>query len=77
MAAISDGATTDQHGNRSLTYDPLDRLTQAVSPMYGTATYGYDALDNLTHTKVTGGNQVRDQYYCYDANWRLTNLKPA
>ncbi|WP_462081351.1 RHS repeat-associated core domain-containing protein [Luteimonas sp. RIT-PG2_3] len=74
VAAISDGRTGGR-GNRSMTYDSLDRLTQVVSPMFGTATYGYDTLDNLTRVKLTGGNQVRDHYYCYDGSWRLTNVK--
>src|SRR5690606_1916943 len=55
--------------------DALDRLTKTVAPgMFGTATYTYDALDNLTRAKLTGG-QVRDHYYCYDAKWQLTNVK--
>jgi YD repeat-containing protein len=43
--------------------------------VFGTATYAYDVLDNLTRVKLTGGNQVRDHHYCYDAKWRLTNIK--
>ncbi len=74
VAAISDGRTGNR-GDRDMTYDALDRLTQAVSPMFGTATYAYDPLDNLTHVKLTAGNQIRDHYYCYDATWRLTNVK--
>ncbi|MDY4282975.1 RHS repeat protein [Xanthomonas sp. LF06-19] len=72
VAAISDGATgRNQRGNRTMTYDGLDRLTKAESPMFGTATYSYDVLDNLTHVVAPG----RDHYYCYDANWQLTNVK--
>ncbi|KAF1721721.1 RHS repeat domain-containing protein [Pseudoxanthomonas wuyuanensis] len=72
VAAISDGATgRNQRGNRTLTYDGLDRLTQAVSPMFGTASYGYDVLDNLTRVVAPG----RDHHYCYDGNWQLTNIK--
>jgi YD repeat-containing protein len=68
VAAITDGATNrNQRGNRTLVYDGLDRLTSATSPMFGTATYAYDVLDNLTRTKVVGGNAVRDHYYCYNA----------
>ncbi|WP_202841027.1 RHS repeat domain-containing protein [Luteimonas saliphila] len=80
VKAISDGRTGN-HGNRTMTYDGLDRLTKVVSgngssnPMFGTATYTYDVLDNLTGTNVTGGNQPRNHYYCYDATWRLTNVK--
>lgn len=72
VVAISDGATSrNQRGNRTMTYDGLDRLTQTVSPMFGTATYAYDVLDNLTRVTAPG----RDHHYCYDSNWQLTNVK--
>ncbi|CBA16818.1 RHS repeat domain-containing protein [Xanthomonas albilineans] len=72
VASISDGATgRNQRGNRNMAYDGLDRLTSAVSPMFGTASYSYDALDNLTHVVAPG----RDHYYCYDVNWQLANVK--
>lgn len=74
VAAISDGRTGNR-GHRTMTYDGLDRLTQAVSPMFGTATYAYDALDNLTRVQVTGGNRARNHYYCYDAGWRLNFVR--
>src|SRR5690606_33029905 len=35
VAAISDGRT-GARGHRTMTYDGLDRLTQAASPMFGT-----------------------------------------
>jgi RHS repeat-associated protein len=76
VAAITDGATgRNQRGNRTLVYDGLDRLTSATSPMFGTATYAYDVLDNLTRTKVTGGNAARDHYYCYNANQQLAFVR--
>ncbi|AWV08082.1 RHS repeat domain-containing protein [Marilutibacter maris] len=76
VAAITDGATgTGQRGNRDMVYDGLDRLTGTTSPMFGTATYAYDVLDNLTRLSVSGGTAARDHYYCYDANWQLTNIK--
>ncbi|MBB4128505.1 YD repeat-containing protein [Xanthomonas translucens] len=72
VASISDGATgRSNRGNRSMVYDGLDRLTTATSPMFGTASYSYDVLDNLTHVVAPG----RDHYYCYDVNWQLTNVK--
>jgi RHS repeat-associated protein len=72
VAAISD-AVTGNRGNRDMTYDGLDRLETAVSPMYGStgASYGYDVLDNLAHVVAPG----RNHYYCYDASNRLTNIK--
>ena len=74
VAAITDGATNQgQHGNRTMTYDGLDRLTDVVSPMYGTAGvhYSYDVLDNLVHTIAVN----RDQWLCYDQFNRLSNVK--
>src|SRR5690606_20886173 len=60
VAGISDGATgRNQRGNRTMTYDGLDRLTGVVSPMYGStnATYAYDVLDNLTRVHIGGAKQ--------------------
>ncbi|WP_417474262.1 RHS repeat domain-containing protein, partial [Luteimonas mephitis] len=75
VMAISDGRTGNA-GDRTMAYDALGRLTQTVAPgMFGTATYAYDVLDNLTRVKLTGGNQIRDHYYCYDGHWWLTNVK--
>ena len=48
-----------------MTYDGLDRLLTASSPMYpGGATYAYDVLDNLTRVTVSG----RDHRYVYSSN---------
>ncbi|MCE7032886.1 hypothetical protein LY625_09725 [Lysobacter sp. GX 14042] len=69
VMAITDGANAGR-GNRDMSYDGLDRLTGTVSPMFGTAVYGYDVLDNLTRVKVAG----RDHTYGYDARQRLTNV---
>ncbi|MCL1633814.1 hypothetical protein M2650_04035 [Luteimonas sp. SX5] len=73
VLAILDGRT-GARSDRDMTYDGLDRLKTAVSPMFGNASYSYDALDNLTRVAI-GGTAARDHYYCYDAAWRLTNLK--
>jgi RHS repeat-associated protein len=75
VAAISDGLP-GARGNRTMSYDDLDRLTDVASPMYGStgAHYTYDALDNLTRVR-SGGTAARDHYYCYDTAWRLTNVK--
>jgi RHS repeat-associated protein len=76
VAAISDGVAGFR-GDRDMVYDALDRLTDVVSPMYGTigAHYSYDVLDNLT--SVTAPSTAADgtHAYCYDAYWRLTNVK--
>ncbi|MDQ3288888.1 MAG: hypothetical protein M3Q42_11655 [Pseudomonadota bacterium] len=71
VAAISDGLNAAR-GNRTMTYDGLDRLTATTSPMFGTggAAYSYDAIDNLKRVQVPG----RDHTYVYDANQRLTNV---
>ncbi|MCI4567571.1 RHS repeat-associated core domain-containing protein [Lysobacter sp. CFH 32150] len=70
VAAISDAVSVN--GNRTMTYDGLDRLKTVVSPMYGSAgaNYEYDVLDNLTRVNV-GGAAARDHYYCYGTNHRL------
>ncbi len=71
VAAISDGLA-GARGNRTMSYDGLDRLTATISPMYPDgAAYEYDKLDNLTRVKAPG----RDHYYCYDAHKWLTNIK--
>jgi hypothetical protein len=76
VAAISDGVAGFR-GDRDMVYDALDRLTDVASPMYGTigAHYSYDVLDNLT--SVTAPSTAADgtHAYCYDAHWRLTNVK--
>jgi len=79
VAAITDGRTGNR-GNRTMTYDGLDRLTGTVSPMFGTATYAYDVLDNLTRVQVgaTANLAARDHHYCYDSNTRrLSNVKTS
>ncbi|MEL1264111.1 RHS repeat protein [Pseudoxanthomonas putridarboris] len=74
VMGISDGRT-NHRGDRTMTYDALDRLTKTVSPMFGTADYGYNVLDNLITVKVTGGSHARDHTYVYDAENRLGNIK--
>jgi RHS repeat-associated protein len=77
VAAITDGATgRNMRGNRTMTYDGLDRLTKVVSPMFGTqnANYFYDVLDNLTRVYI-GGASARNHYYCYNTNWRLAFVR--
>jgi len=71
VAAISD-AVPGNRGNRDMTYDGQDRLATTVSATYGTFSYGYDVLDNLTRVVAPGS----DHFYCYDsARWQLTNIK--
>ncbi|WYX49682.1 RHS repeat-associated core domain-containing protein [Achromobacter xylosoxidans] len=78
VATIRDGLA-GARGNRDMTYDGLDRLTKVKSTVFGTgadqsASYSYDVLDNLTRV-VVGGPKARTQSYCYDTQWRLTNIK--
>ncbi|MEN5117155.1 RHS repeat protein [Luteimonas sp. TWI662] len=70
VAAISDGMP-GARGHRTMTYDALDRLTQTVSPMFGTAAYTYDVVDNLRRVRVTGGAKPRDHTYLYGTSQRL------
>ncbi len=56
---------------RGMAYDGLDRLTVAVAPgLWGNASYGYDALDNLR--KADQG--TRQYRYVYDAQLRLSQI---
>jgi RHS repeat-associated protein len=88
VAAISDGATGRVgRGDRTMAYDALDRLMSAASPMFGNGTTGtvaftHDVLDNLVNlnmpaTGPTHPMPARNQFYCYDTNWRLTSLRDA
>jgi YD repeat-containing protein len=53
--------------SRSMTYDGLNRLKTTVAPnLWGTATYGYDSLDNLTSTLITGGQNARSTVHNID-----------
>jgi RHS repeat-associated protein len=74
VTQIADGAGGG--GSRSMTYDALDRITNANAPglSWINATTSYDALDNIRSNQV--GSRLWT--YNYDANNRLaTLLKPA
>ncbi|MCD9125995.1 wall-associated protein [Luteimonas fraxinea] len=74
VAAISDGRAGNR-GDRTMQYDALDRLTQTVSPMFGTAAYGYDARDNIRSLSVSNGPRARQQTYVYDGSNKLASLQ--
>lgn len=69
VVAISD-ARPGNRGHRDMSYDGLDRLITAESPMFGVATYAYDVLDNLKQVKIGS----RDNTYIYDSANQLTNI---
>ena len=50
-----------QHtATRDMAYDALDRLWTVSAPkLWGTATYGYDAIDNLVSAAISAGPNVR------------------
>lgn len=76
VAAISDFLPGGV-GDVDMTYDPLDRLTKAESPMFGgdgKASYGYDLLDNLVAARL--GN-ISNFTYGYNANNQLIGLVDA
>ncbi len=72
VASITDHVNGRQ--TRAMTYDGLDRLTQATGPSFGTATYTYDPLDNLKTANVSAGNQPRNYVYLYDSGQRLSSI---
>ncbi len=67
VASITDG-TTGNGGNRTMTYDGLDRLTSTYAPhlWWINATTHYDALDNILSNTVG----YRTYNYAYDATSR-------
>jgi hypothetical protein len=74
VAAITD-ALPGNRGNRTMGYDPLDRLTSVNSLMFGLANYTYDALDNLRTVSVSAGARARQHTYVYDAQQRLERIQ--
>jgi len=75
VAAITD-STAGNVGNRDMTYDGLDRLTEADSPMFGSgsadkALYSYDVLGNLLSASVGSYSSLA---YSYNANGQLVGL---
>lgn len=67
--SISDAVGYD---SKSMIYDGLDRLKSA-SGAFGSATYEYDALDNLTRNKINS----RDWRYAIGGNQRLDRINNA
>jgi RHS repeat-associated protein len=65
--------------NLESTYDNLDRLKSVYSaPQWGTSTYSYDALDNLTSTNYPSGATARSTTHNYNSTTnRLTNIASA
>ena len=73
VAAVSDGLP-GAPGNRTMTYDSVDRLTGVTAPMFGgdgKAVFTYDAADNLLSARVGNKSNVS---YAYDGSNRLTNV---
>ena len=81
---LNDRYTYDANGNpdnivddlegvatRAMAYDGLDRLRTVSAPnLWGTASYGYAALDNLVSTSISGGASARTLTHTVDP---LTN----
>jgi RHS repeat-associated protein len=61
--------------NRTMVYDNLDRLKTVSAPnLWGTASYSYDALDNLTATTISAGGTARSTTHNFDAKNRLSSI---
>ena len=77
VKAITDYTAGSVGSIGNMTYDGLDRVTEADSPMFGgdgKAVYGYDTLDNLQSARVGGGTSYG---YAYDTANRLHQLTNA
>src|SRR4030042_2168407 len=55
---LMDGSRT-----QGFTYDHLNRLTQAYSPAYGTLTYNYNEIGNMTYNSRVGSYSYWKDYY--------------
>lgn len=73
ITAITDLANAGQR-SKSMTYDQLNRLTSATSPLWnGTESYAYDALNNIRSRTLVGAVNT----YNYDGSNRLTSISGA
>lgn len=75
VSGIGDGL--DASRNRTMQYDGMDRLIEAISPAFGgdgVMRYTYDVLDNLRSAKLAG---LKDHTYWYDSSNRLTNVQDS
>ena len=75
VAAITDGLSGNV-GNIDMSYDGLDRLITATSPMFAgnhQASFTYDPLDNLRSAGVGNGNQYAYSYD-YSSTRRLVSM---
>lgn len=85
VTAIDD--LLDANRNQDFIYDHLNRLTQAQSPVYGTLTYQYNQIGNMTYNSQVGtytypaSGSARPHAvstaggisYIYDANGNMTS----
>jgi RHS repeat-associated protein len=73
----------DTNRTQNYTYDHLSRLTQAVSTSYGTLTWQYSLIGNITYNSQMGSytygtkphavTQAGSNTYGYDANGNMIN----
>ncbi|MBI5027194.1 MAG: hypothetical protein HZC12_10815 [Nitrospirae bacterium] len=72
----------DSNRTQNFTYDDLNRLTQAQSTAYGTLTYQYNQIGNITYNSMVGSytygtkphavTKAGANTYSYDANGNMT-----
>ncbi|MEK7837750.1 MAG: hypothetical protein AAB328_07185, partial [candidate division NC10 bacterium] len=76
----------DSTRSQTFTYDNIDRLTQAQSTAYGTLSYSYNPIGNMTYNSQVGNyayptngirphavTQAGTNTYIYDANGNMTS----
>lgn len=76
VSAITDYAAGGTQ-SRGMVYDGLDRLVQATGSSFGTASYAYNVLDDITELKISAaGTRTRDHLYDYDpATHQLSGIR--
>jgi RHS repeat-associated protein len=80
----------DGSRTQNFIYDELNRLTQAQSPAYGTISYQYNQIGNMTYNSQVGTydyltnpfkphavSRAGSSTYSYDANGNMTNKNGA
>ncbi len=73
IASIVDRTAGGQR-SKNFTYDAVNRLATASSPLWGDDTYHYDELNNITGVDTLSGGVTTGRSYNYGASNRLDSI---